>query len=205
MINQRFYRTTLATVGVAFMSATLLAADGIGFIDMERIFQGYYKTARDDAAFKTQKEAYEREAKRVAEEIELIKAKRDEHRDASLNIALSDDVRKEHRQKVEESDGLYQEKKRELQTFLKKIDKELQGKYLELRQGIVDEISTYVRAYAEREGLKAVIDTSGMSRNMIPVVVYFESTSDLTDTILAELNRGHEDELPKADEAKTDK
>ena len=202
MINQRFYRTALATVGVAVMSATMFAGEAIGFIDMERVFQGYYKTARDDAAFKTQKEAYEQEAKRIAEEIELIKAKRDEHRDASLNIALSDDVRKQHRQKVEESDGLYQEKKRELQTFLKKIDKELQGKYLELRQGIVDEISTFVRSYAEREGLKAVIDTSGMSRNMIPVIVYFEPASDLTEIVLTELNRGYEDELPKPDEEK---
>ncbi|MBT3379666.1 MAG: OmpH family outer membrane protein [Lentisphaerae bacterium] len=204
MINQGFYRTVLATVAVTFVSASLFAGDGIGFIDMERVFQGYYKTARDDSAFKTQKEAYEGEAKRIAEEIELIKTKRDEHRDASLNIALSDDVRKEHRQKVEESDALYQEKKRELQGFLKKIDKELQGKYLQLRQGIVDEISTFVRSYAEREGLKAVIDTSGMSRNMIPVVVYFEPASDLTDTVLTELNRGHEDELPKPDEAKAE-
>jgi len=202
VINQRFYRMAFVTIAAVFMSAALFAAEGIGFIDMERVFQGYYKTARDDAAFKTQKEAYEQEAKRVAEEIELIKTKRDEHRDASLNIALSDDARKQHRQKVEESDGLYQEKKRELQVFLKKIDKELQGKYLALRQAIVDEISTFVRSYAEREGVKAVIDTSGMSRNMIPVVVYFEPSLDLTDIVLTELNRGHEDELPKPKEEK---
>jgi len=113
VIKQRFLRTALVAIGGVFIATTLWAGDGIGFIDMERVFQGYYKTARDDAAFKTQKEAYEGEAKRIAEEIELIKAKRDEHRDASLNIALSDEARGQHRQKVEESDTLYQEKKRE--------------------------------------------------------------------------------------------
>jgi len=187
---------TAIVAGLA-LPAVALAGNGTAFVNMEKIFQGYYRTARSDAAFKKQKELYNEHAKTLAGEVEGIKKQREESQEAALNIALSDESRVEHRKKAEEKDSLYRDKKRELQEFLKKVDKDLQKQYLDLRADIVKEISEFIQSYGEREGYDLVLDMSGLTRNYIPVVVYHPKEKDITEAIIAELNQGHEEDLPK--------
>ena len=176
-------------------SLAFLHAGGIAFVNMEDIFQGYYKTGRSDAAFKKQKELFSDHAKDLAAEIDVIKQQRGTMQEKSLNIALSDDVRAKNRAGAEEKNGMYQEKKQELKGFVMKTDKELQKKYLELRSSIVKEISEFLKGYGKEKGYDMVIDASGLTRNFIPVVVYYPESQDITKAVLAELNKGHEDEV----------
>ena len=186
----------LACLGVA-------AADAgkVGYVDMEKIFLGFYKTANSDAAFKKQKEVYDEHAKGMAEEIEALKRQRDELRERALNIALADDVRAQARKDADEKDALYRERKTEIKEFVQNKDKELGKRYLDLRAELVKQISAFVQVYAKERGFDLILDTSGLTRNYIPVVVYYPEEADVTDDVLAELNRGHEEEIKKAKEA----
>lgn len=199
-------RTKLAVMaaGALWLTASAAWAGKLGAVDMEKIFQGYYKTSRSDSAFQKQKDVYSEHAKNLAAEIDGIKKQRDEQQEKSLNIALSDEVRTANRKGAEENNGLYQEKKKEFKDFLVKTDKELQGKYLDLRSEIVKEISEFVRKYGEREGFDLVLDSSGLTRNFIPVVIYHAKALDVTDAVLAELNRGHEAEVEEAKKKATE-
>jgi Skp family chaperone for outer membrane proteins len=169
----------------------------VAFVDMEKVFQGYYETTRSDAAFKKQKDLYSQHAKTQADEIEALKKQRDDVVERSLNIALSDEVRAQSRRDAEEKENLVREKDRQLREFIGGKDKELGRKYLELRNDIVKKLSDFIRAYAERNQYEMVLDSSGLTRNFIPAVVYYPKSQELTETILAELNRGHENEIPK--------
>ena len=180
-----------------------VAAEGrkVGFVDMEKTFLGFYKTANSDAAFKKQKDVYNDHATGMAEDIELLKRQRDELQERALNIALADEVRAQARKDAEETDAQYREKKNEIKEFVRNKDKELGKRYLDLRAELVKEISAFVKVYAKAQGFDLILDTSGLTRNFIPVVVYFPEEDDVTEDVLAELNRGHEEEVAKAREA----
>ncbi|OGV79716.1 MAG: hypothetical protein A3K19_06435 [Lentisphaerae bacterium RIFOXYB12_FULL_65_16] len=188
----------MAVAGALWLTAGAAWAGKLGLVDMEKVFQGYYKTSRSDSAFQKQKDVYSDHAKNLAAEIDAIKKQRDEQQEKSLNIALSDEVRADNRKGAEEKNGLYQEKKKEFKDFLTKTDKELQGKYLELRSEIVKEITEFLKKYGEREGFDLVLDSSGLTRNFIPVVIYHASSLDVTEAVLGELNKGHEAEVEEA-------
>ena len=180
-------------------------AGKVAFVDMEKVFQGYYETTRSDAAFKKQKDLYSQHAKAQADEIESLKKQRDDVVERSLNIALSDEVRAQSRRDAEEKENLVREKDKQLRDFIGGKDKELGKKYLDLRNDIVKKLTDFIRAYAERSQYEMVLDSSGLTRNFIPAVIYYPKSQELTETILADLNRGHESEIPKeADAAKPD-
>lgn len=168
-----------------------------GFVDMEKVFQGYYKTARSDGAFKKQKELYSQRAADAAAELEALKKQRDDAREKSLNIALSDDARAQARKDAEAKENLLREKDRELRDFVQSKDRELGRKYFELRNEIVKELTEYVRDYARKSQYETLLDVSGLTRNLIPTVVYYDKNKEITDALLAALNKGHENEAPK--------
>jgi len=199
-----------ATVGLGVLLAAFPApvpavagdAPRIGFVNMDKVFQGFYKTINADAAFQKQKKLYTQHAKELAEEIDAIKRRRDALQEEALNIALSDDARAEKRKAAADKDALYEEKKKELKHFLQSKDRELGKKYLDLRAKLVKEITGFITGYAKQNGYAAIFDSSGQSRNFIPVSVYVREDLDLTEKILADLNRGHEDEVAAAKKKK---
>lgn len=197
---QNVRRMVTAMAAVALGIGALGQSFTVGYADMEEVFQGYYKTTRSDAAFKKQKEMYDQHAEELAQEIEALKEQRDDLQERALNIALSEEARQESRDKAREKEAEYREKRQELKEFVQKKDKELGQKYLELRADIVKEITAFIGKYAENNGYDLVIDSSGLTRNFIPVVVYHPEEDEITEAVLAELNRGHEDEVAEARE-----
>lgn len=175
--------------------ATATAAEAkLGTVDMEKLFQGYYKTLRFDAQIKKQRDLFKQHATDRAEEIDALKKERDQQQERALNIALTDEARAVARKGYEDRDALYREKQKELKDFLDKQDKELTRQYMELRAEIVKELMAFVKTFGEREGFTMIVDQSGLTRNYIPVLVYADPSLDLSAAVLTELNRGHEEE-----------
>lgn len=196
-----FMRTVL--LAALLIPAVGAWAEGFAFVNMEAVFQGYYKTSRSDATFKKQKDVYTEHAQNLAAEADAIRKQRDEHQERALNIAFSDEARTQNRRQAEEKNGLFEEKKRELQQFMTRTENELQQKYLELRGELVKEIADFIGTLGRRDGYEMVVDTSGLTRNMLPVVIYFNAARDITEAVLTELNRGHEEEAAAAAAART--
>lgn len=192
------HRLTMAATGLILLAGLAPAARAqTAYVDMDRLFQNYYKTIRSDSSFKKQKDLYSQHVTDGAAELDTMKKQLGEVRDRSLNIALSDEVRAQARKESDEKEGQMRDKQKELKDFLESKDKELGRKYLELRAEIVKELSVYIKNYAEREKLEMVLDVSGLTRNFIPAVVYYPKTKEITDKLLEEVNRGHEAEIPK--------
>lgn len=199
MIRKSMVRTALGVaLGLAAAGACWAQAPlRIACVDMEKVFQGFYKTARSESGFQKQKDVYNEHAQELAAEVEAVKKQRDDLQERALNIALSDEVRAESRKQAEDKDAQYREKKKELQEFVGNKDKELGKKYLDLRAEIVKELTEFVRSYADRGKYDVVFDASGLTRNYIPVIVFSRQDMDITAAVVTEINRGHEDEIPK--------
>ncbi|MFW5803102.1 MAG: OmpH family outer membrane protein [Verrucomicrobiota bacterium] len=192
---------TLCIALSAFVATAACAQDfDMATVDMERVFDTYYKTTRADKTLKEQEKAYEEHAKTLAKEIDAARRKREEMQEKALNVALSQTVRQNCRKEAKKHEETYQEKRGELRKFMETKRGELQKEYMEKRKSIVKEITDFIESHAQERGFDFVFDASGFTSNMIPVVIYASPDTDITESIMAELNRGHEDELKAAEE-----
>lgn len=167
----------------------------IGFINMEATFQGYYKTIQASGNIKQQENIYREYVLNMEKEREKLGEEFNRLRDESLNIALSEEVRNQKKQEAQTKYLLLQEKENEMENYNKSKQSELRKQYDKQRDRLVKEISDVVQVYAQNEGYDMILDSSGNTFNGIPAFIYYKPEFEVTEAILALINKGHEQEL----------
>ena len=189
-------KISLGLLSVAIFSGNLYAQNlKMAFVDMEQIFQGYYKTLKADETIRKQTEIYKEYAINLEKEREAIQEEFNTIRDTSQNIALSDEVREEKRIEAQTKFMLLQEKEKEMLEYQKDKKSSLRKQYESQRNKLVKELSEFIAEIAEKEGYDLVIDSSGNTLNGIPVFIHYDSELDITETIITMVNKGHENAL----------
>ena len=190
-------KLSLGLLVATLLSATSVCAQNlkIAFVDMERIFQRYYKTVKADHTIRKQTEIFKEYAENLEKERTALQEEFNSIRDISQNIALSEEIREEKRAEAQTKFMLLQEKEKEIQEYQKDKRLSFRKQYEDQRNKLVKEISDFINVVAEKEGYDFVIDSSGNTLNGIPVFIYFHSNLDITDVIVTMINKGHEDEL----------
>ncbi len=175
----------------------------IAYVDMEIIFQSYYKTITADEMIKKQTDIYKEYAINLEKERSTLETEFNALRDDSQNIAFSDEVRDQKRNEAQTKFMLLQEKKKDIQDYQQEKRANLRKQYEDQRAKIVKEISDFIKNIAEQEGYDIVIDSSGNTLNGIPVLVYYKTELDITDTVVKTINKGHESELKPLSDVKS--
>jgi Skp family chaperone for outer membrane proteins len=116
-------------------------------------------------------------------------------RDASQNIALSDAERENRRLNAQDKYKQVSEKEAELRQYTREKQRQLRDDFEKMRTEILDEIRKAVRERCSLEGYSLVLDKSGMTLNNIPAIVYYNPSMEITDGVIKDLNRGHEQSL----------
>lgn len=162
----------------------------IAVIDMEKIFQGYYKTKIADANLKKQADIFKDYVEKLNESNLKLQEEFKELRDASQNIALSEVERENKRLAAAEKFTQLKAKEAELAQYNREKQQQLRNQYEELRNSLLKEIKETIKRQCEEKGYIIVLDISGKTLNNIPSVMYFSPVLELTDSVLEEINRG---------------
>jgi Skp family chaperone for outer membrane proteins len=178
---------------LCLFSLTLLAAAGekIAVVDMDKLFREYYKTKIVEANLKRQADIYKEYALKLQEEIKRLQAEFIELRDASLNVVLTDATRESKRLAAMDKYKVLTAKEGELQDYNREKQAQMRDDQESQRAKILQDIQTVVKNQAVLAGYKMVLDKKSVSLTGLPVVVYSESSADITDSVLKELNTGH--------------
>lgn len=184
-------KTALCVALFSLFCAVHAAETKIAVIDMDQIFQSYYKTKIADSTLKQQAEIYKGWVKKLNESLTKLEEEFKVVRDASQNIALSASERETKRFEAQKKYREVREKQVEIEQYT--AEKTQQYKQLETqkRDAILEEIAKEVKRRATLEGYVLVIDKSGKTLNGIPALIYFSPSIDITDPVLTELNRGN--------------
>jgi outer membrane protein len=184
-------KTALCVALFSLFCAVHAAETKIAVIDMDQIFQSYYKTKIADSTLKQQAEIYKAWVKKLNESLTKLEEEFKVVRDASQNIALSASERETKRFEAQKKYREVREKQVEIEQYT--AEKTQQYKQLETqkRDAILEEIAKEVKRRATLEGYVLVIDKSGKTLNGIPSLIYFSPSIDITDPVLTELNRGN--------------
>ena len=168
------------------------AADEIAFVDLQEVFKRFYKTelAQDQIRqqaddIKLEREAIEDEVKVMKEEIEVL-------RKDSRDETLSDDIRQNKRDQLEEKLVNLQKKEQDMADFEKLRMQQMQQQNKRMTTKLFDEIHESIINYAKAQGYSSVIDRSAKSRIGTDVVLYSVPKLDITADVLAVLNEGRE-------------
>jgi len=160
----------------------------IGTIDLRKVFDKYYKTIQSTVSLKQEAGEMEKErGQMIADE----KKHEEEWRkliDKANDQAVSAEERDKSKKAAEQKYSELESDKQAITEFDRVATSRLGEKERQRRDAIVAEIRNLLNADAKAAGYTMVVDSSGESANMTPVLLYSNGQNDLTDTLIKELN-----------------
>lgn len=159
-------------------------------VDLEKIFKGYYKTKINSTKFKKQAATFKEYADKLASSQLKLEEEFRSLRDASQNIAFSETDRESKRLAARDKYRQLQAKQAELQRYDQEKSAQLKEQYDKMRKDLLTEIRKNIAKYAKKQGYSLVLDSSGKTMNDTPIIIYFQTGMDITDTIMERINKG---------------
>jgi outer membrane protein len=177
-----------AAASLALASVGYAADQKIGTVDMTKVFERYYKTIQSTAAIKLEAGDMEKEGKQMIDNAEQHKTEWQKLVDKANDQAVSAEERDRSKKAAEQKYIELESDKQSITQFNQVATSRLREKQLQRRDDIVKEIRQILNIDAKTAGYTMVIDISGQSQNMVPVVIYTTGQNDMTDALIKELN-----------------
>jgi outer membrane protein len=153
-------------LGLGLSIGTAHAADKFAYVDLTKIFSEYTKTKDYDKVLGDKQSAYESERDKMVAEVKGFQDK--------LNL-LSD-------KEKEAKKGDLENKIKNLQEFDRQKQGDLRKEQDERMKELLKDINEAIKVYAEKEGYTMVFNDR--------VLVYQDKSLDITDKIVAIVNKG---------------
>lgn len=199
----RTLRRFLAIAFAATLATAATAQEGIiriATVDMQDLFKQYYRTNEAQKQInveraRIQKDNNERLA-RIREIEESLGNLRKQLDDPAINDSRKQALFKDWQMQQQEGIAL----DRERREFLQRRNQALNEKMVQRMKGILEEIRKLVEEQAKTENYDYVFDKSGLSTSQVPFLLYTKDATDITATLLKDLNKdAPADSLPAAD------
>jgi outer membrane protein len=180
-----FVALTMAFAGTTYAQGQNLK---IAVVDMQKVFDGYFKTKDAEEKLKAKAKTYEDELKSRQGEVEKLKEDFNKLLEETKNPALTEEVKK---QKQDAAEKKAQEGRMLLNQYGslgQTRGKELNEQRARVRADIVEDIRKEIEAKSKKESYSLVFDKSGMTSTGLPPLVYSQESFDITADILKILN-----------------
>lgn|GEM_PF-1355858 len=190
-------RAILVTVVGGLFAWTVRAAD-TAYVNMETLFEGYYKTVRANAGFEQKKKDFEQRLEILRDELKAMVADTKKLEEESESELLDQQARDEARNKLRLKVERLRAKEDEFNQFRRSGMGDLNRSRLVTEEELIKDLSEFVRTYCKGKGFRLVYDINGRSLNRMPVLLVYPENEEITTEVLAQLNQGHEEELKQA-------
>lgn len=185
----------LLSAAIFILAGSSGADDRMVFVDLEKVFNEFYKTQLAKSKVEVQQQDIEAERKIMVDEITAVNNEVDALKKEARDTTLTDEIRDSKRIQYEERLLELRTKQKEVEEFTSRRQQQLQLQVSRMSQTIMDEIRQTVVEYARKEGYMSVIDNSSR-RAAIGVFIYTHPDVEITEAILAVLNSKRPDVLP---------
>jgi Skp family chaperone for outer membrane proteins len=169
----------------------LSAQQRIATVDMDKLFRDYYKTKIVEANLKRQADVYKEYALKLQEEIKRLHRQYLELRDASLNVVLTEAARENKRLAARDKYNELSAKQNELKSYNREKQAQLRDDQEKQRAKILSDIQAVIKNRAVLGGYQFVMDNKALSISGLPLLLYSDPATDITASVLKELNAGH--------------
>jgi len=195
-----------AALGLALTASAQAPAGRIVTIDLNKVFNDYYKTPIASAKLKDTADSFNKEHDELManykKEIDELNKLRDDQDKPEYTAEVREQKRKAVADKLTET----QKMQRDIDDYRTSHRKILEEQTQRMRQTILKEIQDAVDKESRDAGYQLVLDKSGNTLNGLPGLIYSQDSLDVTDDILKTLNKNQPKgvEAPKPANSKGD-
>lgn len=161
----------------------------IATVDMQLLFKQYYRTNEAQTQINVEKSRVQKDNNE-----RLTRIRELETNLGNLKKQIDDPSVNEEKKQVLYKDWQVQQQEgialdRERREFLQRRNQALNENMVQRMKGILVEINKLVEEEAKTSDYDYVFDKSGLSASQVPVLLYSKDTSDITASILKNLNK----------------
>lgn len=167
-------------------------------VDIAKTYDSYWKAAEGNAKFQDAQQKAQEQAQEYQKQGQLLVEEYKELAEQAKSTLLTPDAKAKAEQAAAKKLEDIQRKDGEMRNFLSATERSLQQQQLTRRELLLEEITKVVNDTAKRKGATLVIDKSGPSVYRIPVVLYADAGYDITDEVIAEINKDKPATVPAA-------
>lgn len=183
----------------AFVAAAASAAElKVAVVDLDKVFTAHPKTQSAEAELKKAEAGIQEEMDQIVAEGKGLEEDVAKLREAAKNPLLTDEARlkksNEAEEKLTDLQDFQLRARRTQETKLKQMREQV----MKSRQSIVDDLMAAVSDFAKAEGYDLILDRSGLTANLVPLVAYSSPALDVTDQLIEKLKAGTGSEVPAA-------
>lgn len=168
---------------------TGLAQQKIAVVDLQKVFDGYYKTQEADKMLKDQGKEFERTLKEMLANHKSKLTEVERSRKDAANPALAQSERDRLSQEADSKLAQLRTMEGNIQTFDQTSKRTLAERQLEFRENIIKELGTVISGIAKARGYDLVLDSVARSKNDTPIVLYSSGRDDITEETIRIANQ----------------
>jgi outer membrane protein len=186
-------------------SAFSQASGRIATVDMNKLFNEYYKTPVASGKLKDTAESYNKEHEEMLAQYKKQVDELNKLREEQDKPEYTPEVREQKKKAVQEKLAETQKTQRDIEEYRNSHRQILEQQTQRMRSGILKEINEVISREARSAGYSLVLDKSGNTLNGVPSIIYSQDALDITDEIIKTLNKNKTVESAKPEEKSTDK
>ena len=178
-------------LSLAFVFAAALSshgADPLAFVDLRKVFDGYYKTKQADLNLKEEANELQKQQKELLDGFKKNEEDWKKMIDRANDQAISTEERDRSKQAAEKKLMELREMEQTIGQFDRSARAKLAEKQRRKREQVLQEIREVINKRAKSQGVMWVLDTAAESYNQTPIVLYTNGQNDWTETVLTEIN-----------------
>ncbi|WDE97993.1 OmpH family outer membrane protein [Lentisphaera profundi] len=184
------------------LSAPLVQALEIVTVDMNKVFENYYRTLIENKKLAKEKDITQSRLKEMQAQVYKLQTDYQTLMRESMNPALSEGAQTQKKQDAEAKATEGQSTIKNLKFFQQNLQKEAVAKRRSITEELTKDIKKVITKYANDNAIDLVIDSSGKSVNGINLIIHSNPSLAITEKILATVNKGHEDFVKKIQDDK---
>jgi outer membrane protein len=175
---------------LTFLSGSALAQQKIATVDVQKLFNGYWKKKQAEIALNDRKAELEKEDRGFIDDLKKSKDDYQKLLDVADDQAVSDDERARRKQAADDKAKQIQDSQQTIVQFERQAQATLAEQSQRMRENILKEIQAAVATKAKSGHYTLVIDSAAQTANQTPVFLYNDGQDDLTTDVLDQLNAG---------------
>ncbi len=181
--------TLISTLLVSLFSLSMAAELKVAVINYEKAFDAYNKTVEFKAVIEGKQKTFQEELQGKQAEFKGYEEKIVNFQKQLQDPAVAESIKAQVQGELKD---LVQKGKAEEQAFNQKVQRTRQSFQEEMnqqRQLILRDMNDVVEKFAKEQGYEIVLDASSSTVGRTPFVLYFDTKYDVTDEVIAILNK----------------
>jgi outer membrane protein len=174
---------------LGIISSPLTQAQGkIATIDLQKVFDGYWKTKQISDNLQTQGKDYQIRREKLIQQYQAINEEYRKMRESADEGALSTAERQKRSKEADAKLVAVRGLEKDITDYDNTTRSQIAETQARMKKNIVRDIREKIAQIAKKDGLSMVVDTAAVAKTETPIILYNDGSNDLTDKVLSLLN-----------------